>query len=187
MNRTTPTLFALVIGMLAAANAHAQQIAVQQPVVERFSVGTTVSMPDRGSMLLGSVGSAASGRNVAGPFRSGYGIGREARHSSMTAHVYIHDFAAMDEALLNEPTGVTTSSIEPRLRERLSRSSAVRNVQLQSQSGVDAARESERLAEEAEARGKPGVAKLHWQRAAQHGSKVAAQKLAENYAAAQRR
>lgn len=187
MNRTILPRFAFAIGTLVAASAQAQQIAVQQPVVERFSVGTTVSVPDHGSMLLGSVGSAASGRNIAGPFRSGYGIGREARHSSMTAHVYIHDFAAMDAALLNEPAENSTSSIEPRVRARLSRSSEVRDVALQPQSRTDAARESERLAKEAESRGKPGVAKLHWQRAAKHGSKVAAQKLAENDAAAKRR
>lgn len=187
MNLPTSTCLAICISTFAASAARAQQIAVQQPVVERFSVGTTVSVSDRGSMLLGSVGSAASGRNVAGPFRSGYGIGREARHSAMTAHVYIHDFAAMDAALLNEPTDVSNSRLEPRIRERLNHGSAARSVVSTSPSDGDAAREAERLAQNAEARGKTGVAKLHWQRAARHGSKIASQKLSENYAAAKHR
>ena len=51
--------------------ANAQQIAVQQPVVSTNSVRTTVSVPDRGSALLGGVGSAQSGRSSYGPLRSG--------------------------------------------------------------------------------------------------------------------
>ena len=86
-----------------AATARAQ--AVQQPVVDVFSVDTVVSVPDRGSMFIGGVRSQAQGRSTAGPLRSGTAWGQASAASSATTRVWIHDFEAMDAALLAEGKG----------------------------------------------------------------------------------
>lgn len=81
---------------------HAQDRAVQQPVVRQFGVGSSVSVPDRGRALLGGVSrGATSTKRFGGPFRSGTNTGREFSNSSVSVSVYIHDFEAMDAALLN--------------------------------------------------------------------------------------
>jgi hypothetical protein len=184
MRRHIPMICVLAIGSNVA---EAQQITVQQPVVEQFGVGTTVSVPDRGSALLGGVGSAASGRITTGPFRSGSSVGLSRQASSARVHVFIHDFEAMDAALLHEPVSVASSRIEPRILSRLSRGDPRIEVDQDDRPRTGVVWEAEQLARQAEARGKPGVAKLHWQRAARHGSKVAAEKLAENAPSAKRR
>lgn len=85
------------------SSASAQNQVVQQPVVRQMRVGTAVSVPDRGRAFLGGVNKGAVGANrYGGPFRSGTNSGREFSNSSMSVSVYIHDFEAMDEALLNE-------------------------------------------------------------------------------------
>lgn len=154
--------------------ANAQQIAVQQPVVSTNSVRTTVSVPDRGSALLGGVGSAQSGRSSYGPLRSGSSIGSSQSASSMSTSVYIHDLRAMDEALLNSvPDSPTPSAI----RGESKRASVDANRE-DVATRADKRTKFERLAQRAEAAGKPGVAKLHWQVAAKYGSKLAVEKLA---------
>lgn len=81
---------------------HAQDRVVQQPVVRQFRVGTSVSVPDRGRALLGGISQGATGtRRFGGPLRSGTNSGREFSNSSQSVSVYIHDFDAMDTALLN--------------------------------------------------------------------------------------
>jgi hypothetical protein len=171
----------LVLITLVAANSAFAQIAVQQPVIENFSVGTTVSVPDRGSALLGGVGSAASGRTMTGPLRSGTSLGLPRQASTASVHVYIHDFEAMDAALLNSAEPAPSSRIDPRIAHRLqSRGPAEGKSAALDGPSESAAREAERLAEQAERRGKRAVAKLHWQRAARHGSTRAAQWLASH-------
>jgi hypothetical protein len=80
--------------------ADAQFVTVQQPVVQQFQVQTVVSVPDRGSVLLGSVARGTTfGRSTGGGFgstRSG-----EAMTSGVSAHVWIHDFDEMDRLLLS--------------------------------------------------------------------------------------
>lgn len=179
MLQRLPILAGLAGSCLLTQAAMAQQIAIQQPVIQNFSVGTTVSVPDRGAAYLGGVGSARSGRITTGPLRSGTALGLERQSSSSSVHVYIHDFEAMDAELLASAPVVPHSRIEPRIAERLrdrSRSSNPTSTQF----AVDDRRQdAERLAEQAEARGKMSVAKLHWQRAAKHGSTKATQRLAE--------
>lgn len=176
MNRWLPVLICLI-----SANSAFAQIAVQQPVIENFSVGTTVSVPDRGSALLGGVGSAASSRTITGPLRSGTSLGLTRQASTASVHVYIHDFEAMDAALLNSAEPAPASRIDPRIARRLQpREMAVVKSETSAGPSESAIREAERLAEQAERRGKPAVAKLHWQRAAKHGSARAAQWLASH-------
>lgn len=88
---------------------------VQLPTFSFFSVGTTVSVPDRGSAYLGGIKRAATGRNEFGvpmlPFRpfKNTGIGREVSASSVHVTATIHDFEAMDEFLLSQPTAFSRS------------------------------------------------------------------------------
>lgn len=83
----------------------AQGLTVQQPVVGRFGANTSLSVPDRGRALVGSVNSAAMGRVTYGPLPSGSALGLQTRSSSLSVRVFIHDLQAMDEALLSAPTG----------------------------------------------------------------------------------
>ena len=88
---------------------------VQLPTFSFFSVGTTVSVPDRGSAYLGGIKRAATGRNEFGvpmlPFRpfKNSAIGREVSASSVHVTATIHDFEAMDEFLLSQPTAICRS------------------------------------------------------------------------------
>ena len=105
----TPVLIAaLVIASLRQADA--QSIVIQQPVVEQFGVSTVVSVPDRGSALLGSVSSSATFGRRSGPFTPGSNVSRRQRHSGASVHVWIHDFEAMDAALLASAPGRSGSS-----------------------------------------------------------------------------
>ena len=94
-------LIGLSLTISAGRTACAQAIAVQQPVVQQFGVQSAVSVPDRGAALLGSVGSAAEFRRQAGPLPMSTAIGRQIAHAGVSVHVTIHDFAAMDAAVLS--------------------------------------------------------------------------------------
>ena len=104
-----------------ASQIIAQDRAVQQPVVRQFRVGTAVSVPDRGRAFLGGVSKAAIGTNrYGGPLRSGTNSGREFSNSSQSVSVYIHDFEAMDAALLNAaaPSPTTRSRSDTPINPR---------------------------------------------------------------------
>src|SRR5262249_28466733 len=97
----------------------------------------------------------------------------------MTAHVYIHDFEAMDAPLLSEVPAPKTSRLDPGVTNHLAqRAASVATASDAATASLNTAQEAERLAEQAEARGKFSVAKLHWQRAARHGSTKAQERLA---------
>jgi hypothetical protein len=169
--------------LLSAPMALAQQMTVQQPVVNTFGGATTVSVPDRGSTFLGGVNSARSGRITTGPIRSGTAMGLERTGTSMSAHVYIHDLQAMDEAILAQGRSSADDDIAPyaaRLtaRRQIGTEPAIAKSATPVDRTAQAAR-SEQLARDAEANGKPAVARLHWQMAAKHGSLTATSKLAE--------
>ena len=91
-----------VIVVVFTSFCDAQNIVIQQPVMRQFGVRTTASVPDRGSVLLGSVSSAASGRTTYGPLPSGTAAGFNASASSMDMSVFIHDLEAMDRAVLEQ-------------------------------------------------------------------------------------
>jgi len=66
-----------LVGMAVACGAaRAQGTAVQLPTSSYFTTNSTVSVPDRGSALLGGIGRTAAGANEFGvpllPFRLGY-------------------------------------------------------------------------------------------------------------------
>jgi hypothetical protein len=120
-------------GLLASGDPAFGQT-VQQPVVEVFNATTTVSVPDRGSIHLGSVSRAAAGRRTAGfgPFRSGFGYGRDVSHSGVSASVYIHDLREMDAAALRQ-----AAAMQPR-RSQLTGYAAHAYSQLTGRPVVDA-------------------------------------------------
>jgi hypothetical protein len=180
------TRFLITAGLilLIARDSFAQAVTVQQPVVSTFTGGTTVMVPDRGRMHLGSVNSAASGRITTGPFRSGSSIGLERTASSMSVGVFIHDLQAMDEALLNQGRGVNdvVSPYAARLAARRGQSVGSAGQAAAPPERPDSAAQAarfEQLARDAEAKGKPSLARLHWQMAAKHGSVAATAQLAK--------
>uniref|UniRef100_A0A7C4QS32 Uncharacterized protein n=1 Tax=Schlesneria paludicola TaxID=360056 RepID=A0A7C4QS32_9PLAN len=163
----------IVWGALPAA---AQPVTVQQPVVGSFSVNTTVSVPDRGGVHLGSVNAAAAGRTVLGPLPSGPSVGLQTRGSSVSTTVFIHDLRAMDEALLTSRPGEQAESPwAQRLAERRSLPSPA--VAAQATPSPSRAGQWEALAQQAESRGKPQVALVYWRLAAKEGSERAAARL----------
>ncbi len=163
---------ALTCLLLNAASLQAQ-ITVQQPVVRTTSVGTTVSVPDRGRVFLGGVNSAESFRQNYGPFPSGTTRGYGLSGGSISASVYIIDLQAMDEAILNS---VPDSPLQPGMGVRRT-SSEQEGAPRETATAIDKAANFERLARQAEKAGKIGVAKLHWQMAAKYGSTVARDQL----------
>lgn len=160
------------------ASPAAAQVTVQQPAVRSFGGFTTVSVPDRGRAHLGSVNSAAASRSWTGPFRSGTSLGLEARGSSLSAGVFIHDLREMDEALLAKARASTSTKVwEQRLAERRGSQSA--SPATRHATPVNRAADYEALARRAEERGKASVAQVYWRMAAKEGSALAQSKLAE--------
>jgi hypothetical protein len=104
----------LIMGRPAGTVLAQQGTAVQLPTYSFFSTSTTVSVPDRGSVYMGGVKRARTGMNEFGtpllptrPFRN-RAIGSERSASGVSVSVRIHDFEAMDEFLLNQPTAFNT-------------------------------------------------------------------------------
>lgn len=85
--------------ILVAEHASAQ-VTIQRPVFEQFSIGTTVSVPDRGRIQLGGIKRATSFRRQYGFFQPGSSIGHSRSYTGMSAGVYIMDLAEMDRMIL---------------------------------------------------------------------------------------
>ena len=161
------------IALLGWTQISQAQVTVQQPVVQSTRLGTTVSVPDRGRTFLGGVSSASASRQSNGPLRTGtsreYGLSA----GSTSASVYIIDLQAMDEAILNSGSD---SPLPLSIRRRSPEADQIPRPQ-NAIAPAERAANFERLARQAETAGKPGVAKLHWQMAARHGSTLASEKL----------
>lgn len=177
------TVFAAALCLLLPS-ARAQNVAVQQPVLQDFSASTSVSVPDRGTALLGGVSSGAAGRTASGlgPFRNRDARGQGYTGSNVTTSVQILDLRAMDEALL---ATATTSASPSRWQSALTSRHAADRPGVATTSRSTPAKSTEqmlkleRLARESEAAQKHSLAKLYWKAAARHGSTAAVEKLAE--------
>lgn len=99
----------------SAIDISAQDLAVQQPVVQQFRVDTSVSVPDQGQAHLGGVMRAADGRKIYGPVPNGSSGGRELSHSYQTVSVQILDFEEMDEAILAAARERKVNSLRTRI------------------------------------------------------------------------
>ncbi len=168
--------------ILAAQIVQAQNVAVQQPVLQDFSVDTTVTVPDRGTALLGSVSAGAAGRTSYGfgPFRNGSSRGCNLSGSSVTTSVYIHDLRAMDDALLAtaEPSTTVVHRWEAALVRRHAADRTAGSPRVEPEPDLDKRLKFERLAREAEASRKMSLALAYWKAAAKYGSPTAAEKIA---------
>jgi hypothetical protein len=111
--RWTAWAAAIAVG-LAAAQAFAQGQTVQLPTFQSTNVNTTVVVPDRGSVFMGGVNRASSGRNEFGvpildklPYVNrlfkNVGIGQQYSAAPIRMTAYIHDFDEMEEQLLGQP------------------------------------------------------------------------------------
>ncbi len=80
--------------------AQAQNLTVQEPTLETFGVGTTVSVPDRGRISVAGSGRSAASRSSFGPLRSGTNIGLSNQASGLSVGATVHDLAEMDRRIL---------------------------------------------------------------------------------------
>jgi hypothetical protein len=195
----------LLWGLSGAALAQRPATTVQLPTFSFFSTATTVSVPDGGSAYLGGINRASDGRNEFGvpllplrPFRNS-AIGSQRSASSMRVTATIHDFEAMDEFLLNQPTefrrlqglqspaAMLGHTLQPRLPNRspawepsalagaeASTVATVAEIQArreqQRQSRLTEAEQFYRRAQDAEEAGKASVAKIYYQMAARRAT-----------------
>lgn len=101
----TITVLAMFFANASSAMAqNAPASAVQLPTFGYSTAPTTVSVPDRGGVYMGGIKRSSSGRTESGvpllPFKN-RSIGNQTSATSFSAHAYIHDFEAMDEAALS--------------------------------------------------------------------------------------
>jgi hypothetical protein len=112
----------LLVCLSACGTLHAQ--AVQLPTFRFFGTSTTVLVPDRGSVVLGGNSSSAAasaqlGLPVLGrvpglaPLTANRSASRGTSAGNAAVTAYIHDFAALDEALLREPSLVKRANSLP--------------------------------------------------------------------------
>ncbi len=187
------TFFAILCMLLGTSHLFAQNGTVQQPVFRNFSVGTTVSVPDRGSAHLGSISRAVSGSKNIGFYRPGSAVGKIHEHAGASSHVYIHDFEAMDQYLLNQGTFQTASRYSfstrrkstaysllfQRKKLRPMRSNVSSSSRSPAVSRASKVARSMKLAKRAEQRGKLSLARLHYRVAAKYGSNIASKRILE--------
>ncbi|TWT61107.1 hypothetical protein [Rubinisphaera italica] len=88
--------------LITTPETEAQSVTVQQPVVSRFSINSTVSVPDRGTTHLGSLGTARDSRFHSRTWPPGSSTSRSLTHQSVSVSAYIHDFEEMDALLLQQ-------------------------------------------------------------------------------------
>lgn len=145
--------------ILLAMSATGLAQTLQQPVTSRSGVATSVSVPDRGSTLLGGVSSRAAGSNSYGFGRPQSSFGSETTAGSQRVSVFIHDLRAMDEAILE-------SAAESELTTPARTSLLERPV-----NSVSTSQRLRQLAEQAEARHKPHLARLYRDAAAKQDAR----------------
>lgn len=101
---------AVLVVVLSPGDARSQQVVVQQPQFQQFTTPSTVLVPDRGATGLGGVGSSARGRTTYGPVPLNTARSGGTSASRVQVRAWVHDFRAMDEAILaGEHPGGTSS------------------------------------------------------------------------------
>jgi hypothetical protein len=173
MKRTFTLL--MLIACFAAATAATGSV-VQLPTFSNFGVSTTVEVPDSGGGFVGGVGRSASGATQVGgplsPWRNS-GIGSQCGASNMHLVATIHDFEAMDQALLAQARGLGRSPTFTQARENPLASGgkdsapvplAEIRAQRQQQDAAQRAEWEELLArgDRAADAGKPGAARVYY-------------------------
>jgi hypothetical protein len=150
---------------------------VQLPTFSFFTVQTTVSVPDGGSMsLAGGINRAADGTVTRGMAPPNRGIGSTRGASGVSVHARILDREQMDKAVLAEAAAKRSETISSMLARtaatagRASSGTAVESVAAIRQKNAAAAAEQNSeaaeffvKAQQAEAEGKAGTAKIYYQ------------------------
>ncbi|HAH45732.1 MAG TPA: hypothetical protein DCM07_12920 [Planctomycetaceae bacterium] len=184
------TLICLIVAPLEIAEA--QAVRSQQPIVQQFSTGTTLTVPDRGSALLGGVQSGASHFRQSGPFRGGSSYGHSFQSATSNVSVYIHDFEAMDQMLLNSAPRVLRDSpynpsayqhwrnqlLNQPTENRSTASGTAETISNASEIRQSKAERFYELGQQAEKKhSTPTIAILHYRNAEKYGSSKAATRL----------
>jgi len=176
----------LALGVIASTMTATAQT-VQLPTFSYFTATTSVMVPDRGSASVAGMssaldGSISRGLGTLGPTFSTRGFSAVRGASSVSVTATIHDFEAMDAALLGPLANRTAAAVspEPRLANGPERSGAgsgrqsvaeIQRQQLVEQAQLaDEARSYMAQGDEALAKGKPGVAKIYYQMAARRAT-----------------
>jgi hypothetical protein len=185
---------------VAAGPAPAQATAVQLPTYSFFSVDTTVSVPDSGSGFLGGMSQGQDSQNQFGfplPLFGDRSIGSSRTAAGARVTATIHDFEAVDAALLGEPASsfaehhrraeagadsqgrspaALAGNWAPKARQETASEAAAavaaeaaRRVALR-QARADEAQKFFDRARQAETDGKPKVARIYYQMAARRAS-----------------
>jgi hypothetical protein len=185
------TFATVMLGCGIAVSASAQQplpaTTVQLPSYSYFSASSTISVPDRGGVILGGVNRARDSSTTRGfgPL-AGRGRASDRGASTVSVHATIIDLAELDEAVLAEAArrrGATDPTAESAelLSSALPRAAAPASVAAiraaQSQAATAEAEAATREASEllakgqqAEADGKPGVARIYYKQAMRKNS-----------------
>jgi hypothetical protein len=170
------------IGLSASAQQPLPATTVQLPSYSYFSASSTISVPDRGGLILGGVNRARDSSTTRGfgPLAN-RGRASDRGASTVSVHATIIDLAELDEAVLAEAArrrGAAGPSEES--AELLSRGlpradvpgsvDAIRAAKLQAAEteAQAASREAAELlakGQQAEADGKAGVARIYYQQA----------------------
>ena len=184
MSTIRTTAAAVLIAVLALPALAQQNTTIQLPTFGYTTVATTVSVPDRGGVSLGGISRSSSGSTSRGtplvgklpfvgrPFGN-RAIGKQLGASNMSVHAYIHDFEAMDQALLAR---AAARRPRPGVVMNVNRGGALVGESLNVPAAVvrqrrEAAKEqalNDELADlwsraqAAEAKGKPSVAKIFY-------------------------
>ncbi|HZZ27258.1 MAG TPA: hypothetical protein VFE46_04560 [Pirellulales bacterium] len=185
LRRTLGLVAGLAILHLWTGEAAAQT--VQLPSFHYFAVDTTVLVPDGGDAFLGGASSSSFGRSergipgFSGPPFVNTAIGTTTGASNVSVSAQIHDFGAMEDALIGPPSFQTDVSAW-HLSASQQAAIAVPNPALQSVAALKAEQAAENVAADEQAaaalaRGrqwvaqhKLGVAKIYFQNAAKQAS-----------------
>jgi hypothetical protein len=169
---------------LTSVTSGANAQVVQLPTFRVFSMSTTVSVPDRGSAYLGGVTSSSTSRRerglpglghvpIAGRPFGNRSISSHTRAGGVSVSAHIHDFEAMDEALLRQAgAAVRRAPVATHSRDVAGRSSI---TDLRRQNTADqraertAARRDFDHGLELLNRGRPDMAKVYFRQAARRG------------------
>jgi hypothetical protein len=180
------TFAILMLGCGIAVSASAQQplpaTTVQLPSYSYFSASSTISVPDRGSVILGGVNRARDSSTTRGfgPLAN-RGRASDRGASTVSVHATIIDLAELDEAVLAEAArrrGAIDPSLEsvelpsrglPHAAAPASiatiRASKSQAAETEAQAASREAAELLAKGQQAEADGKPGVARIYYQQA----------------------
>jgi hypothetical protein len=173
----------LIVLLLLALVSRADAQAVQLPTFHQFSVSTTVVVPDRGTSTLGGVRRSSTASSRFGPVRGSRANSVTHMAGGMRVAAQIHDFDAMDRAIVKElhanSTGHNSESISadgaPSLSEIRRRKSLVMEPP-----GEDLRALIDR-AEEAEAQGRLGAARIYLQMATRRAAGPLRQQVQTKY------